>query len=323
MKYSQKIYEKAIDELSRRRRAAELIRLEREEFVRKNIPEYDRLRLGIENSYLELTKLIASHSPDAHSLAQKTAEKNTDAQRQIREMVYCLTGKYDFLNPPYNCAKCKDTGYSEGKRCLCLEKLLRKYAVEELNQTSAIKLHDFEEFDLSFYDQGSDARRMEIMLKNVRNYCARFPENCGSLLFIGKTGLGKTFLSSCMAKAIAEKGALVALGTSSELFRRIEKEHFNNSDGGAMDALLTADFLIIDDLGSEFKSAFYESVLYNILSGRLNLNRPTLISTNLDENSLGQRYNDRIISRIFGDFEPNVFLGRDIRQQKALRRNTY
>jgi DNA replication protein DnaC len=137
------------------------------------------------------------------------------------------------------------------------------------------------------------------------------------MLFMGQTGLGKTFLSSCIAKAIAEKGYAVAFGSISDFLREIENEHFGRTEGNTLDALLNADIVILDDLGSEFSGTFYESTIYNIINGRINLKKPTIISTNLTQSQLNLRYNERISSRVFNEFMPIMFVGKDIRQKKA------
>ena len=76
------------------------------------------------------------------------------------------------------------------------------------------------------------------------------------------------------------------------------------------------DLLILDDVGTEFSSSFYTSALYNIINGRLLAEKPTIISTNLNQKELIERYGEQIASRITGLFTPLVCCGKDIRQQK-------
>ena len=84
--------------------------------------------------------------------------------------------------------------------------------------------------------------------------------------------------------------------------------------------LESCDLLTLDDLGTEFGSAFYTSCLYNIINTRMLSRLPTVISTNLTQAQLQERYGDQIASRITGTFVPLVFAGRDIRQLKNEQR---
>ena len=148
-------------------------------------------------------------------------------------------------------------------------------------------------------------------------FCKRYAEDfhfpAKSILLRGKTGLGKTHLSLSIASVVIEKGYSVVYGSAPDLFRRIEKEHFSNSgDDSVIEALENADLLILDDIGAEFESKFYNSVFYNILNNRLNASLPTIISTNLDLSEIKERYGDRITSRLL-TMESLIFVGSDIR----------
>ena len=134
--------------------------------------------------------------------------------------------------------------------------------------------------------------------------------------------MGKTHISLSIAKKVTELGYTVAYGSLLNYLSIIEKEHFRrseNSNTDTMQVLINTDLLILDDLGSEFKSGFYESAIYNIINSRINLGLPTIISSNLSTAELQKNYNDRIISRIFGVFTTLMFVGEDIRQIKRLR----
>ncbi|MGN0632374.1 MAG: ATP-binding protein [Oscillospiraceae bacterium] len=317
MKYSLTAFDKAQALLSKRRKDAadELFRREQQIFA--DIPEVKELKASISNTYFELVQIIASHEKNAAQAAEAVKAKNLDAQKRIKALCEQYTGDPDFLDPLYVCEKCKDTGYVEGIRCSCFEDMLKKFTVEELNERTTIALHDFSEYDENYYPIGDARNRMNSCLTYFKNYCLNFPNGCRSMLFEGQTGLGKTFLSSCIAKSVAQRGYLVAFGSVSDFLRQIENEHFNNVEGDTLGTLIEADLVIIDDLGSEFISPFYESTLYNIINSRMNLKRPTIISTNMNEPQINSRYNERICSRILNYFMPIHFSGEDIRQQIA------
>lgn len=317
--YSQNVYDKAAETLSMRRKTAAADLESRERYVYEKLPEVKQMQAAVRNTYFELVKIIASHTHDAESAAKLVRDKNLATQKRIETLVGDLTGDPDYLKPRYTCPDCEDSGFRDGVRCRCFEELLKKYAAEELNERSSIALHDFSEFRPDFYAEGEERRRMTELCRYFINYCEHFPKGCRSMLFMGQTGLGKTFLSSCIAKAVAAKGYAVVFGSTSDILRAIENEHFGRAEGGTLDALLEADLVILDDLGSEFSGAFYEATIYNIINGRINLKKPTVISTNLDESRFDSRYNERICSRVFNEFMPIRFVGKDIRQLKASR----
>ena len=135
---------------------------------------------------------------------------------------------------------------------------------------------------------------------------------------LGKTGLGKTHLSLAITKEVIIKGYSAAYDSIVNFLREIEKEHFGRSDKDTLSLLLDVDLLVLDDLGSEFDSAFYSSTVYNIINSRLNKGLPTVISTNLSPQEMQKKYDDRIISRLFAMYDYLKFSGSDIRQQKKI-----
>jgi DNA replication protein DnaC len=128
--------------------------------------------------------------------------------------------------------------------------------------------------------------------------------------------LGKTFLSSCIAKQLLSEGRNVFFGSILKLFRQIEEERFRRRDGDTTSIIIGSELVILDDLGSEFQTTFTDSVLYEIINERVNLGRPTIISTNLSMKELDKKYNERIVSRLTGCFSPIYFIGNDVRQEK-------
>jgi DNA replication protein DnaC len=139
-------------------------------------------------------------------------------------------------------------------------------------------------------------------------------------LLRGPAGTGKTHLSLAIAGEVAATGRQVIYGSVQRLLRQLEKEHFGREEGDSLDKLEVCDLLILDDLGTEFATPFYTSTLYDLINTRLLAGRPTVISTNLNLKQLAERYGVQIASRIGGCFQPLLFAGQDIRQQKLMRR---
>lgn len=322
MRYTQNAFIKAKDELSERRSRASYERQQRITEIKNKVPEIYRLYRSLPSVNYSLMQIIGSGKPksEVDKIVKVNRENNLRTQKTIGDMLESFGYSRDHLSFHYHCPKCCDTGFVEGRRCECHEKLLRQFTMEELNENCSIKLHDFEEFDLGFYSENGDSvsprEKMRVVYNYCRNYADNFRLDSPSLFFLGNTGLGKTMLSSCIAKQLLENGEEVFFGSLLKLFREIEEEHFGRKQGSTMEIICNTDLVILDDLGSEFKTSFSESVLYEIINERLNKGKPTIISTNMTVKELNERYNDRIVSRLTGCFTPLMFIGNDIRQEK-------
>jgi DNA replication protein DnaC len=159
---------------------------------------------------------------------------------------------------------------------------------------------------------------MELNFRNCRSYAGIFTENSGNLLFIGGTGLGKTFLSACIARAVADRGYSVAYETASHLFSKLERAKFSADEEARkeVEKFSRCDLLIIDDLGTEMPGQFVTAALYSLVNDRLLEGKPMLISTNLNVDELSRRYSPQIASRLHGSFSRLTFVGEDIRVMK-------
>ena len=156
---------------------------------------------------------------------------------------------------------------------------------------------------------------MEKNLNACRTYAATFSESAGNLLFVGSTGVGKTFLAVSIARTVAERGYSVCYETASQLFNKLERARFNADESARKEAekYTAADLLIIDDLGTEMPGQFVTAALYNLLNERLLASKPLIITTNLNVEEAGRRYSPQIASRLYGSFVRYTFVGDDIR----------
>lgn len=320
-KYSEEVFYKAEAELSRRKNSAEQSQKEKKLELELRYPEIKKLDSELEKTSSRYMGIVLKGGDDVKKKLAALRDENLKTQERLAELLLVFTGDKGYLDVHYTCTECCDTGYKDGRRCRCFKELLKKYSAEELCSTGGIALNDFSDFRLDYYDRGtpdnSPRDKMESNFRYCRSYAADFREDAPSLLFMGKTGLGKTFLSSCIAKTVIENGHSVVFGSIISFLRRLEDEHFGRAEGSTMDSLTECDLLILDDLGSEFRTAFTESAVYELLNSRINLNKPTIVSTNLLMGELNERYNDRIISRLMGNFSPIMFYGRDIRRIKV------
>lgn len=224
----------------------------------------------------------------------------------------------------YDCERCRDTGYVNGKVCECVKELAKQITFERLSGEMPIAECRFDNFDLKYYpdregDNGVNPRKkMTAVFKLCREYVLNFSSESPNLLFLGDAGLGKTHLTLAIVSGVVEKGFEVIYGSAFNLLSAVEKEHFSKDGGDSYETMLAGDLLVIDDLGTEFTSPYTLSVLYNLINSRLLAKKPTIINTNLSLSEIEKRYTPRIASRLIGCYTSKKFFGRDIRQLKAM-----
>lgn len=228
----------------------------------------------------------------------------------------------DYSDVKYECPACSDSGYVGIRMCDCMKRALILAGYESSGIGKSIESQSFDNFSLDYYKTDERTfRSMTSVLNACRSYAESFdPEKSGNLLMLGGTGLGKTHLSSAIARRVIEGGFDVRYTTAINLFGDFETEQFGNRvpRGELTDAYFDCDLLILDDLGTELVNQFTVSCLYNLLNVRINRRLPILISTNLDQRALLDTYSERITSRLFGEFVPAVFSGVDVRRQKLV-----
>lgn len=223
------------------------------------------------------------------------------------------------------CPHCGGNGYVGAVMCDCLRELCRQEQKKELSQLIGSGRESFDRFRLDVYSSEFDPKLgasprtlMQYIYNNALHYARTFTPESGSILMIGATGLGKTFLSACIARTVADRGYSVVYDTAIHLFSDFETAKFARSaeSADASRKYFACDLLIIDDLGTEMTTQFIISALYQVVNTRLMDGRPTIISTNLPAAELKQRYSPQIASRLLGTYECYSFAGDDIRMLK-------
>ena len=320
MAYSTQILEKAKAILEKRRKDAENEYETRHNLVIAKCPEIAEKEAQISAAGLGVIKTLGMNSEKASEYIQSLAQKNLELQREKASLIKANGFDEDYLEIPYTCKKCEDTGFAGGKFCECHLKLLQQLSFDELSKSSRLKLSSFDSFSLDYYKNSEDRERAKQILDTCRQYAADFDRLSPNLYFYGRTGLGKTHLSLAIANEVIEKGFSVVYGSAQNLLAKIEREKFGRSsepDGTTEEMLLNCDLLILDDLGAEFSTSFTVAEIYNIINTRLCDGLPMIINSNFDFASLQETYSPRIASRIIGDFTAIEFCGEDIRQIKA------
>lgn len=251
--------------------------------------------------------------------------KHTESLRKERAAILEEAGlPEDYDEPHYDCTVCGDTGYDkDGKPCECFMKALAEECFRNSGLSKLISKQNFENFSLDYYS-GSEKSKMENILSAAKEFADAFGDGENeNLLFMGSTGLGKTHLSSAVAKCVISKGYDVIYESAQNIFSDFEKKQFSKNEESASidtDKYFDCDLLIIDDLGTEISNQFTVSCLYNLVNTRLVNEKSMIISTNISKDEIFERYSDRITSRLFGEFMPCVFTGTDNRYKKLQRK---
>ncbi len=227
----------------------------------------------------------------------------------------------DYSAVKYECNECMDTGFIEGRMCKCMRRALNLAGYESSGVLKLVEKQNFDTFDLKYYE-GAEKANMARILTRAKTFSEGFDGSMHNLLFMGTTGLGKTHLSSAIAKAVVENGYDVVYESAQKIFSDFEAEKFGRVAQGEdrTGRYLSCDLLIMDDLGTEMQSQFTVSCLYNLINARLISEKSMIISTNYGKEDLLTKYTDRITSRLFGEFEICLFKGEDVRSQKRFRR---
>lgn len=237
----------------------------------------------------------------------------------------------DYLKPVYTCPDCQDTGYRDGRKCHCFEKEIVTFLYSQSNLSDVLELENFSHFNMDYYpdDYTEEATgltprdNMHHILDTVRSFLSGFQDEPKNLLLYGNTGVGKTFLTNCIAKELLDRSHTVVYLTSLKLFDILETYKFDRGlshteKDATISYIMTSDLLIIDDLGTELNNSFTSSQLYHCIDTRLTNRRSTIISTNLSFDDLREHYSERIFSRVTSNYTLLKITGDDIRLKKAI-----
>ncbi len=247
---------------------------------------------------------------------------NQSLQNELKEILKKANLPSNYLDLSYDCEKCKDTGYVDGKMCSCLKNILKAETYNQLNKLSPLSLSTFDSFKLDYYptdtnEQSSVRTRMSRILNYCINYAGNFSLISDNLFMNGATGLGKTHLSLAIANEVIKKGFGVIYVSTPSIVSKLEKERFHYAENKdeTESHLILCDLLILDDLGTEFQTTFSNASIYNIINSRILYNKPTIISTNIPPEKIQNSYSERLMSRIWGYYRLINFCGQDIRSK--------
>lgn len=323
MGYNNSVYKKIYEEYSQKYLIARERADMRARELHAAIPEVARIDIELSKTGLQIfsSSLMGG---DYKARLDAIRKRNTELQEKRAELLVANGYPADYSDVKYDCPKCGDTGFVENTMCSCMREALTLAGIENSGFGSLINEQSFENFSLDYY--AKNPKFEEMMKRNVsflRSYAESFDEKSSpSILLVGGTGLGKTHLSSAVARKVIEKGKDVFYTGAIDLFSTFEIQRFKsytNEPNELIERYFESDLLIIDDLGTETVNQFSVSTLYNLVNDRLSRKKPTIISTNLNKDEIMKKYTDRITSRMLGEYQVLFFVGTDVRAQKLMR----
>ena len=318
MSYSKEIVAAVFSDYDNKRKKGESERQKRLLEVYSKIPEVQKIDRELSSTGLQI---LGASMQGKEGLEERIAvikKRNVQLQEERAALLEKNGIDSHYTDLKFECDKCQDRGYINEKMCSCLKNALVTKQLESSGVGKLISGQGFDNFSLDFYPENERAE-MSFLLNDLTEYANEFTTDSSNLLFVGGTGLGKTHLSTALARAIIEKGYYVIYETSTNVFADFENDRFRdryNGEEPVSTKYMDCDLLIIDDLGTEVVTNFTVSCLYNLINTRLNKKLPIILSTNLNAQEIRKIYNDRITSRLFGDFKINMFKGNDIRKLK-------
>ncbi len=290
------------------------------------LPEYKSLDESISILSVQYGKKLLNG--DEHALS--SLKEELDILRSSKKSLLISAGyPGDYLEPVYDCTDCKDTGYIGNEKCHCFKQAIIQLLYSQSNIKEFPTDADFKHFELDFYPptlyDKTTGRSARAMMEDTLKVCHRFVDTFGkehqNLFFYGSVGVGKTFLSTCIAREIMNREFSVVYFSAPQLFNTLAQTKFDRNDADARNMaeyIYDCDLLIIDDLGSEYTNAFITAQFFTCINERLIHRKSTIISTNLSLELIADLYTERSFSRITSSYALLKIIGDDIRIKKKL-----
>ena len=290
---------------------------------------YDRIprleEIAGETASLSLRKARAMLEEDGQDFDLQAALDDLAEERRVLLISHGYPA--DYLDLRYTCSKCRDTGYVNGQKCECFRQAEIDYLYAGSHDRKLLQEENFDRFILDYYSEdivdtnGVSSRENALRARDdAIRFVSEFGRTCENLCIYGDTGVGKSFLSHCIAHELIARGHNVLYLTAHDLFDHLAASAFDHraDSEDAAEQIFSCDLLIIDDLGTELTNAFVSSQLFLCVNERILKDKPTIISTNLSLEKFAEIYSERTFSRILGSYRLIRLFGRDIRIQKKL-----
>ena len=291
----------------------------------EKIPRIKEINELISSLSLETTKrlLLSDDETSMKEFHTKLQELTREKQRLLIDHGFSP----DDLEMHYSCKDCRDTGFIDGQKCHCFKKAEVELLYRQSNLQEILNIENFSTFRLDRFDDNIvdpvTKKTPKENMQSVLSVCRQFINEFGgedvkhrNLLFFGKTGVGKTFLTHCIAKELLEQAVSVVYLSAISFFQILSRTEFEKNDEQAKSQytnLMGCDLLIIDDLGTELSTSFTNSAFFNTINERLLQKKPVIISTNLNFSELMERYSERLTSRLTSEYTFLKIYGKDLR----------
>ena len=295
---------------------------QRREEVYQKVPQIRQIEDEISSQAVRCARKLL----DGDTNAKEELKQHIEDLREQKEVLLSAFGfPADYMEMHYACPECQDTGYVDGRKCRCFKKEEIRLLYSQSNIEEVLLRENFDSFSYEYYDDRVVIPEIQMTvadyMRQVHTWCKEYVENFekkgGNLIFTGSTGVGKTFLTNCIAKALIDQYKSVIYLSSNDLFDVFSKNKFHYDTEEEMkdmyQYILDCDLLIIDDLGTELNNTFVSSQLFYCINERLLRKKSTIISTNLSMTMLRDTYSDRISSRIISQYSIIPLYGDDIR----------
>lgn len=318
--YAQEIYKKAERILKKRQDNSQLELENRVEEIKAKIPEIEEIQSKLSRIGLEISKIFF-YKGNADEKIKELKFQSESLVARRKEILTANGYSENAMSIEHICPACEDRGFINGRICMCHKQLLKDIMKEEIRALAPIDSCTFDNFELEYYsDEPMENaivphERAKKIFDACRKYAQNFSLSSKNLFFVGGTGLGKTHLSLAIANVVINKGCYVCYGTAQNICDDLQSEQFGRGDEVyySKKQVLDCDLLILDDLGTEVSNQYSLATLYNIINTRILSKRPTIISTNYSLSELERRYDQRITSRINGEYITFNIFGNDIR----------
>ena len=295
---------------------------QRREEVYQKVPQIRQIEDEISSQAVRCARKLL----DGDTNAKEELKQHIEDLREQKEVLLSAFGfPADYMEMHYACPECQDTGYVDGRKCRCFKKEEIRLLYSQSNIEEVLLRENFDSFSYEYYDDRVVIPEIQMTvadyMRQVHTWCKEYVENFekkgGNLIFTGSTGVGKTFLTNCIAKALIDQYQSVIYLSSNDLFDVFSKNKFHYDTEEEMkdmyQYILDCDLLIIDDLGTELNNTFVSSQQFYCINERLLRKKSTIISTNLSMTMLRDTYSDRISSRIISQYSIIPLYGDDIR----------
>lgn len=289
--------------------------------VEARVPGFIELETKVIDLSMEYGRAKIKYKNDpaiTGDMSRKYHEDMMGIRMEKKKLLEAAGFPYDYLELTYDCSKCYDTGYIDNEKCSCYRKLEAEFLYDYSNIRDLLERNNFGTLSYEYY-VGDELTAFQQAVTTCKNYINNFNSDYRNLLFLGEVGVGKTFLSSCVAKELIDKGCSVIFFSATQLFQTISNILYDKETlSDFMQTIYTADLLIIDDLGTEMTNDFVRSYLLSIVSERALRRKSMIYSSNKSLNDIIERYSDRVFSRLYEDCEIIELTCKDIRTQKRI-----